>query len=111
MTAAAIADIARVAEVSGYAAVHVTDHPAPDAKWLDHGGHHALDPFVALSFAAAATTDIKLLTNVYIAAYRNPFLGAKSIQSLSSAVEGTTDPRHRRGIPQARIPRPWNRFR
>ena len=26
--------------------------------------------------------DIKLLTNVYIAAYRNPFLGAKSIQSL-----------------------------
>ena len=82
VTAAAIADIARVAEASGFAAVHVTDHPAPDAKWLDHGGHHALDPFVALSFAAAATTDIKLLTNVYIAAYRNPFLGAKSIQSL-----------------------------
>ncbi|MBV8861481.1 MAG: TIGR03619 family F420-dependent LLM class oxidoreductase, partial [Mycobacterium sp.] len=51
--------------------------------WLDHGGHHALDPFVALSFAAAATTDVKLLTNVYIAAYRNPFLGAKSIQSLA----------------------------
>ncbi len=66
--------------------MHVTDHPAPDAKWLDHGGHHALDPFVALSFAAAATTDVKLLTNVYIAAYRNPFLGAKSIQSLASSL-------------------------
>lgn len=82
VTAEAISEIARVAEASDYAAVHVTDHPAPDAKWLDHGGHHALDPFVALSFAAAATTDVKLLTNVYIAAYRNPFLGAKSIQSL-----------------------------
>ena len=82
VTAEAIADVAQVAEASGFAAVHVTDHPAPDAKWLDHGGHHALDPFVALSFAAAATTDVKLLTNVYIAAYRNPFLGAKSIQSL-----------------------------
>lgn len=82
VTADAIAEIARVGEASGFAAVHVTDHPAPDAKWLDHGGHHALDPFVALSFAAAATTDVKLLTNVYIAAYRNPFLGAKSIQSL-----------------------------
>jgi probable F420-dependent oxidoreductase len=82
VSAAAIADISRVAEASGFAAVHVTDHPAPDAKWLDHGGHHALDPFVALSFAAAATTNVKLLTNVYIAAYRNPFLGAKSIQSL-----------------------------
>lgn len=84
VTAEAIAEIARVAEESGFAAVHVTDHPAPDAKWLDHGGHHALDPFVALAFAAAATTDVKLLTNVYIAAYRNPFLGAKSIQSLAA---------------------------
>lgn len=64
----AISEIACVAEASGYRAVHVTDHPAPDAKWLDHGGHHALDPFVALSFAAAATTDVNLLTNVYIAA-------------------------------------------
>lgn len=88
VTAEAIAEIARVAEESGFAAVHVTDHPAPDAKWLDHGGHHALDPFVALAFAAAATTDVKLLTNVYIAAYRNPFLGAKSIQSLAALSNG-----------------------
>jgi probable F420-dependent oxidoreductase len=82
VTAAAIADIAREAEACGFAAVHVTDHPAPDTRWLDTGGHHALDPFVALSFAAASTREIRLLTNVYIAAYRNPFLGAKSIQSL-----------------------------
>jgi probable F420-dependent oxidoreductase len=88
VTAEAIAEIAQVAEASGFAAVHVTDHPAPDAKWLDHGGHHALDPFIALSFAAAATTDVKLLTNVYIAAYRNPFLGAKSIQSLTALSKG-----------------------
>lgn len=82
LTAAAVAEIAREAETVGFAALHVTDHPAPDAKWLDRGGHHALDPFVALSFAAAATSRIKVLTNAYIAAYRNPFLGAKSIQSL-----------------------------
>ncbi len=82
VSATAIAEIAGAAESAGYGAVHVTDHPAPDGKWLDHGGHHALDPFVALSFAAAATTQVKLLTNVYIAAYRNPFLGAKSIHSL-----------------------------
>lgn len=82
VSAAAITEVAQAAEAAGYSAVHVTDHPAPDTKWLDHGGHHALDPFVALSFAAAATSSIKLLTNVYIAAYRNPILGAKSIQSL-----------------------------
>lgn len=88
VTAGAIADVAQAAESAGYAAVHVTDHPAPDTKWLDHGGHHALDPFVALSFAAAATTTVKLLTNVYIAAYRNPLLGAKSIQSLQVLSDG-----------------------
>ncbi|GAB3013337.1 TIGR03619 family F420-dependent LLM class oxidoreductase [Mycobacterium bourgelatii] len=88
VSAEAIAEIARTAEANGFAAVHVTDHPAPDAKWLDHGGHHALDPFIALAFAAAATTEVKLLTNVYIAAYRNPFLGAKSIQSLAALSHG-----------------------
>ncbi|MDG4669255.1 TIGR03619 family F420-dependent LLM class oxidoreductase [Mycobacterium sp. 236(2023)] len=88
VSATAIAEIAQAAEAGGYAAVHVTDHPAPDTKWLDHGGHHALDPFVALSFAAAATTKVKLLTNVYIAAYRNPFLGAKSIHSLQVLSDG-----------------------
>lgn len=82
VSAAAVTEVAQAAEAAGYSAVHVTDHPAPDTKWLDHGGHHALDPFVALSFAAAATSSIRLLTNVYIAAYRNPLLGAKSIQSL-----------------------------
>jgi probable F420-dependent oxidoreductase len=62
--------------------VNVSDHPAPDTKWLDRGGHHALDPFVALAFAAAADPEIRLQTNIYVAAYRSPFLGAKSIHSL-----------------------------
>jgi len=31
------------------------------------GGHHALDPFAALSFAAAATSSLRLLTKVFIA--------------------------------------------
>jgi probable F420-dependent oxidoreductase len=82
VTGEAIGELAVAAEHAGFAAVHVTDHPAPDGRWLDAGGHHALDPFVALSFAAAATRSVRLLTNVYIAAYRNPFLGAKSVLSL-----------------------------
>ena len=82
VTAEAVAEIAQAAEACGYGAVHVTDHPAPDSRWLDHGGHHALDPFVALSFAAAPTSTIRLLTNIYVAAYRSPLLGAKQIQSL-----------------------------
>lgn len=82
ISAQAVMELAVAAEGAGFAACHVTDHPAPDGNWLDVGGHHALDPFVALSFAAAATTSLRLLTNVYIVAYRNPFLSAKSIQSI-----------------------------
>lgn len=82
LSIAAIAELASTAQAAGLSACHVTDHPAPDGRWLEMGGHHALDPFVALSVAASATTELRLLTNVFIAAYRNPFLSAKSIQSL-----------------------------
>jgi probable F420-dependent oxidoreductase len=82
VTGDAVDECARVAEALGYAAVYVTDHPAPDQQWLDTGGHHALDPMVALSFAAAATSELRLLTNIYVLTYRNPFLAAKSALSL-----------------------------
>ena len=82
LSAEAVAEVARAAEDAGFAACFVTDHPAGDATWLDSGGHHALDPLVALSFAAAATSRLRLLTHVYILAYRNPFLTAKGALSL-----------------------------
>lgn len=81
-TAEAIAEMARAAEDAGFDAVFVTDHPFPDDEWLDSGGHHALDPFVALAFAAAATTTLRLHTNLYVAAYRNPFISAKAVATL-----------------------------
>ena len=51
----AVARISRTAEAAGFGAVAVTEHPIPNDTWLEGGGHNALDPFVALSFAAAAT--------------------------------------------------------
>jgi len=82
VTAGAIATLAVAAEAAGFDAVFVTEHPFPGDEWLASGGHHALDPFVALSFAAAATTRIRLQTNLVIPAYRNPFLVAKAAASL-----------------------------
>lgn len=90
VSAAAIAEMARAAEDAGFDAVFVTDHPAPGDRWLASGGHQALDPFVALSFAAAATTRLKLQTHVLIAAYRSPFLAAKAIASLDVLSGGRT---------------------
>ncbi|MEU1521031.1 LLM class F420-dependent oxidoreductase [Nocardia rhamnosiphila] len=82
LTAEAVAEVARAAERAGFDAVAVTDHPFPQDKWLAGGGHQALDPMIALSFAAAATDRIRLLTNVMVLPYRNPFLTARSVTSL-----------------------------
>jgi probable F420-dependent oxidoreductase len=82
VTGEAVAEIARAAETAGFDAVYVTEHPIPERSWMESGGHHALDPFVALSFAAAATTALRLQTHLCVVPYRNPFLTAKSIASL-----------------------------
>jgi probable F420-dependent oxidoreductase len=82
VTGPAIADMARAAEAAGFDSVAVTDHPFPDDAWMRGGGHHALDPMVALAFAAAPTTTLRVRTNLYVAAYRNPFLSAKAVASL-----------------------------
>ncbi len=82
VSAEAIAEMARAVEAAGFDAAFVTDHPAPEDRWLASGGHQALDPFVALSFVAAATTRLRVQTHVLVAAYRNPFLAAKAVATL-----------------------------
>jgi probable F420-dependent oxidoreductase len=78
----AVAELARGSEAAGFDACFVTDHPCPGDRWLAAGGHHALDPFVALSFAAAATRRLRLQTHVLVLPYRNPFLVAKAAATL-----------------------------
>ncbi len=87
-TAKAIADMASTAENLGYYGVFVTDHPIPPASFISAGGHHTLDPMVTLASAATATTRLKILTNLLIVAYRNPFLAAKSVATLDNLSQG-----------------------
>lgn len=78
----AVAEVAQAYERLGYDATFVTDHPAPDDRWLGAGGHHALEPTVALMAAGMATATIRLHTHILVLAYRNPFLAAKAVASL-----------------------------
>ncbi len=78
----AIAEMAGAIERAGFDACWVTEHPFPSDDWLATGGHHSLDPFVALTAAAVVTQTLLLHTNVIVLPYRNPFLTAKSIASL-----------------------------
>ncbi|GAA2551828.1 LLM class F420-dependent oxidoreductase [Mycolicibacterium diernhoferi] len=80
---AGVAAVAAAAEAAGFAGFGFTDHPAPTQKWLDHGGHDALDPFVAMGFAAAHTSTLRLIPNVVVLPYRNPFVVAKAGATLA----------------------------
>lgn len=77
-----VAEISRVAEKAGFHSALVTDHPAPTGRWLDAGGHHAQDPFVLLSFVAAATKTLRLQTGILVLPYRNPFITARMVSTL-----------------------------
>jgi probable F420-dependent oxidoreductase len=82
VSASGIAELARVAEEAGFDGYGFTDHPAPSQEWLDSGGHDALDPFVSLAFVAAATTTLRLVPNIVVLPYRNPFVVAKAGATL-----------------------------
>lgn len=87
-SASAISEMAQNCEAAGFDAGWVTEHPFPSVAWISAGGHHALDPFVSLAIAAAATERLRLHTNIVVLPYRNPFLMAKAIASLDVVSAG-----------------------
>jgi probable F420-dependent oxidoreductase len=82
VTGAGIAEVAAAAEEAGFDGFGFTDHPAPTQRWLESGGHDAVDPFVAMGYAAARTTTLRLIPNIVVLPYRNPFVVAKSGATL-----------------------------
>jgi probable F420-dependent oxidoreductase len=81
-TGRSVMEIAAAADAAGFDAVFVTDHPLPESEWLAAGGHQAMDPFVALSFAAAGSRRVGLHTNLAVLPYRSPYVTAKAVASL-----------------------------
>ena len=88
VTGAGIARVAVAAEKAGFDGFGFTDHPAPTQRWLEAGGHDALDPFVAMGFAAAHTTTLRLIPNIVVLPYRNPFVVAKAGATLDLISDG-----------------------
>jgi probable F420-dependent oxidoreductase len=88
VTGLGIATVAAAAEAAGFDGFGFTDHPAPTQRWLESGGHDALDPFVAMGFAAARTTTLRLIPNIVVLPYRNPFVVAKAGATLDLLSDG-----------------------
>lgn len=87
-TGESVLQIAAAADEAGFDAVFVTDHPLPESQWLAAGGHQAMDPFVALSFAAAGSKRVGLHTNLAVLPYRSPYVTAKAVASLDRLSNG-----------------------
>ncbi len=88
ISGAGVAKVAAAAEAAGFHGLGFTDHPAPTQRWLEAGGHDALDPFVAMGFAAAHTTKLRLIPNIVVLPYRNPFVVAKAGATLDLLSDG-----------------------
>src|ERR1700728_4741750 len=84
-----IAKVAAPAEASGIHGCGFTDHPAPSQRWLEAGEYDALDPFVAMGYAAARTATLRLIPNIVVLPYRNPFVVAKSGATLDLLSDGS----------------------
>jgi len=84
----AMVRFARAAEAAGFDGIGFTDHPAPSHKWLEAGGHDALDPFAALAFVAAVTERLRLIPNIVVLPYRNPFIVAKAVATVDALSGG-----------------------
>lgn len=83
-----IASFARAAEAAGFDGMSLTEHPAPSAKWLTHGGHSSFDPYVALAYCAAVTEQLKLITHLSVLPYRPPLMTAKAAMSTDVLSNG-----------------------
>ena len=88
LDAGPVHEVAAAAEGAGFMGFAFTEHPAPGARWLDAGGHQTLDPIVALSYAAAVTTRVRLLTYLAVVPYRNPLLLAKAAATVDKLSGG-----------------------
>ncbi len=80
--AAEMARITKTADDNGFFYVGVCDHVALPESVVGGMGTHWAEPISTLSWLAAHTTRIGLLTHVYVLAYRHPLMAAKQFANL-----------------------------
>lgn len=86
-----VRDVARAAEAAGFESLYVAEHthiptsretPHPSGAEMPEEYAHTLDPFVALSMAAAVTERLRIGTSISLVNERDPITMAKAVASL-----------------------------
>jgi probable F420-dependent oxidoreductase len=92
-----VSELGPALEQRGFESLFVCEHthipvsrrtPFPGGGELPKRYSHTHDPFVALSFAAAATKTLKLGTGILLLPQRDPIVTAKSVASLDQLSGG-----------------------
>ncbi len=80
--------IATTCDNAGYSYVGVCDHVSLPETVVASMGTHWVDPIATLSWLAAQTTRVMLLTHVYVLPYRHPLVAAKQFATLDHLSAG-----------------------
>src|SRR4051812_40319922 len=86
--AAELAAIARACDEAGFDYVAVCDHVAIPRARADAMSTTWYDTVATLGFLAGVTSRVRLLSHVYVAAYRHPLQTAKAFSTLDALSEG-----------------------
>src|SRR4051812_8981094 len=95
-----IAELAAALEERGFESLFVPEHthipvsrktPFPSGGELPKRYAHTYDPFVALSFAAAVTKNLRLGTGIALIPERDPIVTAKEVASLDRLSGGRVE--------------------
>ncbi len=90
-------ELARACEERGFVSLYVPEHshipasritPAPAGEPLGEEYYRSLDPFVALTAAAAVTERLRIGTGIALVAQRDPIVTAKAVASLDLVSRG-----------------------
>ncbi|MFZ9676479.1 MAG: LLM class flavin-dependent oxidoreductase [Ilumatobacteraceae bacterium] len=83
-----LARLATACDESGYAYVGVCDHVSLPESVVGGMGTHWADPIATLGWIAGFTSNVGLLTHVYVLPYRHPRVAAKQFATLDHLSEG-----------------------
>jgi probable F420-dependent oxidoreductase len=86
--AAELAAVARACDDAGFAYVAVCDHVAIPRAKADAMSTTWYDTIATLGFLAGVTERVRLLSHVYVAAYRHPLQTAKAFATLDALSNG-----------------------
>lgn len=90
-------ELAREVEAHGFDSLYLPEHthiptsratPAPMGEPLPEAYQRLLDPFVALTAAAGATTQLRVGTGICLVAERDPIVTAKEVASVDLLSDG-----------------------